>query len=157
MTKSTPYETQVPRQTPRVTATEPLAPTQAPIFAVNLTQITTMATQMDAYSGSKMPNNEEGAIAKLIYAALSVNMPSTNTETSMDEEQSIDIIDVTITNDADVTTDASGVITINNADDAVPHVTKTQTHDADAQLTSATSVLKKTSPQGGHGTATLRV
>ncbi len=80
-----------------------------------------MATQMDTYFGSKLPNHEEGAIAKIIYAALSINMPSTNTETSMDEEPYVDIIDVTITNDVDVATGANGGITINNADDAEPH------------------------------------
>ncbi len=134
----------MPRPTQSMANTEPRTQTQtltqAPLIAMTISQITNMATQMDAYFGSKMTNHEEGAIARIIYETLNINLP----ETPMDQDPPIDAInvnvstnDATLTNDANVTTDVmidadatADVSDVNSKNDAAITVS----HDEDTTL-----------------------
>ncbi len=77
---------------------------------MTISQITNMLLKWTHTSAVKMTNHEEGAIARIIYDALNINWPTTNTDMSMDQDPPIDVIDV------DVSTNDNNVICINDGD-----------------------------------------
>ncbi len=102
-------------------------PTQEQTITVSIDQLAEMATQLDEYFGSKIPNHDSGALSRIIFGAL---MKKT-TEVLMDQDPPIDAHtnDATLTNDANVTSDVINdvnviidVIDVETCNDATANV-----------------------------------